>query len=237
MKRLIFFSLSFLTLLSATLKAQDNNKPFQFGLLVAPSLGWFSPDVDNYKNDGIHVGFAWGFSSDIAIANNYFLSTGFNVQYLNGKMNYPTIYLKDGSSEEYSGTLYRTYHLRYLEIPFMLKMKTVALKPYRLFADIGFGLGFNLKAKADDSFLINDNPTGNNVITSNTSITNDVTTARLTFKIGGGVDFPLDGSTYLFTAIHLNSGLSDILSGKNAKTSVEESASASWVALTLGIMF
>ncbi|HML84476.1 MAG TPA: hypothetical protein PKE52_04875 [Bacteroidales bacterium] len=55
MKRLIFFALSFLTLLSATLKAQDNNKPFQFGLLVAPSLGWFSPDVDNYKNDGIHV--------------------------------------------------------------------------------------------------------------------------------------------------------------------------------------
>lgn len=235
MKRLIFFALSFLTLLSTTLKAQDNNKPFQFGLLVAPSLGWFSPDVDNYKNDGIHVGFAWGFSSDIAIANNYFLSTGFNVQYLNGKMNYP-IY-SDVSTMKDSGTLYRTYHLRYLEIPFMLKMKTLALKPYRIFADIGFGLGFNLKAKADDSFLINDNPTGNNVITSNTSITNDVTTARLTFKIGGGVDFPLDGSTYLFTAIHLNSGLSDILSGKNAKTSVEESASASWVALTLGIMF
>ncbi len=237
MKRLILFVITLLALLSTSLKAQDYNKPFQFGLMVAPSLGWLSPDVDNYKNDGVHAGFAWGFVSDIAISSNYFLTTGFNVQYFNGKMNYPTTIIKEGTSDTYSGTLYRTYHLRYLEIPLMLKMKTLALKPYRLFADIGFGLGFNLKAKADDSFLINDSPTGNNIVSSNTSISNEVTTARLSFKIGGGMDFPLDGSTYLFTAIHLNSGLTDILSGKNAKTSVEESASPSWLSLTLGIMF
>ncbi|NCU32355.1 MAG: hypothetical protein EOM23_05380, partial [Candidatus Moranbacteria bacterium] len=87
MKRIFF--VVFLTGLVAVQPLFSQMKPFRFGLKVAPTIGWMSPDTEDYENDGSAAGFNWGFISDFTITENYFFATGFSINYLNSKLKYP----------------------------------------------------------------------------------------------------------------------------------------------------
>ena len=88
-------------------------KPFRFGVKAAPNVAWISADTENYENEGPVLGFSWGFLADITLMEHYFLKTGFNFDYLNGKLIFPFEDLNDSIS----GSLHRKYNLRYLEVP------------------------------------------------------------------------------------------------------------------------
>jgi hypothetical protein len=122
-------------------------KPFRFGLKVAPTVDWYSPSTEGYENDGAMFGFNWGFISDIALTDNYFFSTGFGIQHLNGKLKYEAL-----NEDSIQGTLNRKYILRYVDVPLMIKMKTNKFDNIQYFGQIGFGLGFNVKSTAKDTF-------------------------------------------------------------------------------------
>jgi hypothetical protein len=71
---------------------------------------------------------------------HYFLKTGFNFDYLNGKLILPFEDLTDSIS----GSLHRKYNLRYLEIPLTFKMRTNQFGKFAIYGHIGFGAGFIL---------------------------------------------------------------------------------------------
>jgi len=207
-------------------------KPFRFGLKVAPTVDWYSPSTEGYENDGAVFGFNWGFMSDIALTDNYFLSTGFGIQHLNGKLKYDYQQTLDGSSTPTTGTLNRKYILRYVDVPLMIKMKTNKFDNIQYLGQIGFGLGFNVKSTAKDNFTYIGGSTS-----SQSDISDDIVFLRGSWALGGGLEYYLDESTSLLVGLTFSNGITNILKGNNPLSGAEQKAVPNYFELTLGIFF
>jgi hypothetical protein len=203
----------------------SQTKPFRFGLKVAPNIGWISPDTEDYENDGALGGFSWGFISDITILENYYFGTGFNVGYLNGKLNYPyqEVIITESDTITNQGTLNRVYHLRYIDVPLTLKMKTSKFDAVQVYGQIGFSLGFNVKAKAQDTFTYEEE--------------NVEKVVRGSLLLGGGIEYFIDNSTSIVVGVTYSNGISNVLKGYNPVNKQDQKAIPSYLELTLGVIF
>ena len=210
-------------------------KPFRFGLKVAPNVGWISPDSDGYEMDGTVPGFSWGFVSDFTITENYFFGTGFNVSYINGKLNYPDRQII--GTDTVDGTLNRKYNLRYIDVPLTLKMKTNKFDKIQFFGQIGFSLGINVKAKAKDNFSYKINGSDKREA-SKPNISDEVALFKGSLVLGGGIEYYIDNSTSIIAGITFYNGLSNILKGDNTVDQmIGQKAVPHYVELTLGVIF
>ena len=211
-------------------------KPFRFGVKVAPDLAWISPDTEDYENDGMVPGFSWGFLADITLTDNYFIKTGFSVDYLGGKLSYPHSMLLDESDlEPTAGTLKRKYSLRYLEIPATIKMRTNQFNNMAFYGEIGFGGYFNLKAKGKDEFIPDDSSPD---ISDESDIKDEIAFMRAAMIIGAGMEYFIDESTSIIFSVNFNNGLTNILNGKNnIDESLKERAQLYYFQLNVGVMF
>lgn len=214
-------------------------KPFRFGLKVAPNVGWISPDSDDYLREGSVAGFSWGFISDFAITENYYVGTGFNISYLNGKYAYPHMIsepVTDTTSIDYTGTMMRKTKLRYIDLPVTLKMKTNKFDAMQVYGQIGFSLGFNIKAKAEDNFSYQVEDVYMNQ-DDEIDISDDVTFLKGSLVLGGGIEYYIDNSTSIVGGITYYNGISNILKGNNEVSGVKQKATPHYIELTLGVIF
>lgn len=211
-------------------------KPFRFGVLVAPNIAWLSPDTKDYNNEGAQMGFSWGFIADITLTENYFIKTGFNIDYLNAKMSYPyQLNYDDVMPVIVPGTMQRNYNLRYFELPVTLKMRTNQFGKTAFFGEIGFGTSFNLKATGKDEFIPDD---GSASTTSEEDIKEDIALVKGSLIVGAGLEYFIDPSTSIITSISFNNGLTNILTGVNPiDPSEDQRATLSYISLNIGILF
>lgn len=208
-------------------------KPFRFGLKVAPAITWVSPDSEGYENEGAQAGFSWGFISDITITENYFFATGFNVNYLKGKISYP--YHETTDTITNTGTMVTDMKLRYIDIPLTLKMKTNRFKDVQYYGQVGFSLAFNIKTKTEETFRIDGI---NKTVTSEHDRTDDMQLLKASLMLGGGIEYYIDNSTSIIAGVTYYNGISNIMKGYNTVDgSVKQKATPHFVELTLGIIF
>jgi hypothetical protein len=216
-------------------QSQSQVKPFRFGVKVAPNMAWISPDTKDYEYDGMSMGFSWGFLADITLADNYFVKTGFSIDYLNAKLKYPHQMKLDDTEENLTqGTMYRKYKLRYLEIPLTLKMRTNQFGEFAFYGEIGFGTAFNLKSKSDDRFVFNND----NELETIEDIKDEISFIRESLIVGAGIEYFIDESTSLVTSINFSSGLTNLLSGETSMDpGVKQRGQLNYLQLNIGIMF
>ncbi|MBP6978333.1 MAG: porin family protein [Bacteroidales bacterium] len=205
-------------------------KPFRFGIKLSPNLGWMKPSTEDYENLGSKVGFGWGFIADITLTDNYFFSTGFDMEWNYGGLKYPDI-------QADTGMLTRDYKLKYLDIPLSIKMKTNQFDKWAFFGQLGLTPGFRLGATSDDSFQPDDSgvaPT----ITEKKDINDDISIFRTSILIGGGAEFYFDESTCLVVSLSFKNGITNVLKGTNAlDKSLNEKAHYNGLQLNLGVIF
>ena len=229
MRNIIF--ITFL-LCSTTIFAQ--HKPFQFGFKGAANIGWFGTDVDGYSNEGVNFGGSWGFVADIYLMENYAFTTGFDVLFLNGTMTYPYA-LKDTSNIPVYGQMESVFKTKYIEIPLVFTMRTNEIGKIKIFGQIGFGIGFLLNAKSNNSFtsdngLINETAEGEK--------SDLFRTTRESFIIGAGIEIPLDGSTFIRTGIRYDNAFINVLKGNNtADSSLENDARNNFLEFNVCLIF
>ncbi len=82
----------------------------------------------------------------------------------------------------------------------------------KIFAEIGFGLGFKTDAKAADDFYYNNNL----YQTKNSDVSSAVRFTRESLILGAGVEYPLGGSTFLTGGIRFDNNFIDILKDQNS---------------------
>lgn len=224
-KSLLFIAIIFICQLSYA-----QQKPVLFGIKVSPNLGWIKPDSKGYENEGVKIGFSWGFMADVHLMENYDVMTGFNISYLNGSLKYPDIYNNE------VGDMYRNYNLKYIEIPVSLKMKTNEYGNKFFFGSIGLGTNFLIDAKAKDSF---NSPTlGLNEIEDYENIYKEIKNSRYSIILGVGMQYILGGSTSVITGINFNNGFSDILKDQNkVDPTIENAAINNTIEFYIGILF
>jgi hypothetical protein len=204
-------------------------KPFRFGFKVAPNLAWITPDSKGYENDGSVLGFSWGLLADFSLAENYFIKTGFSMDYLNSKLEFP--YQIDTNN---AGTMNRKYNLRYLEIPLTLKMRTNKFGRIAYFGEIGLGTAFNIKAKSQDVYT-----SDFGIVTeSEEDIKDEIALFKESLIVGAGLEYFLDESTSLVFELSFSNGLTDILADYNTRyPDVKQNGILYYFQLSAGIIF
>jgi hypothetical protein len=208
-------------------------KPFRFGFKAAPNLAWISPDTKDYSNEGPVLGFSWGFIADLTLTENYFIKTGFNIDYLNGKLKYPYSIIFDFDTIPTTGEMHRKYNLRYIEVPLVLKMRTNQFNKMAFFGEIGFGTSFLLKAKSQDDFRYeNDN------YKTDENISDEIKFMRGGLIVGAGVEYFIDESTSLLFSLDFSNGLTNIFKGENTvDPGLKEKGNLNYFTLNVGVMF
>lgn len=225
------FGLIFLMLIGTKINAQESAQKFQFGVKAAPSISWLSPETKSYKSDGTQIGFAWGFITDVNLMGNYFISTGFSVDYLKGKLKFPSeMKINDVDTP---GTMLREYRMRFLEFPLLFKMKTNQFGDYRFYGQMGFVCGINIKSRSSDVFLPMTGPS----VSDELDMYDDTSFGRINLSVGGGAEYRIDNSTSIFFGLQFHNGLTDVLTGKNPSTFLPEKAIPNALELSLGVMF
>ncbi len=229
-----------IVLLVITVQLFAQEKDFAFGFRLGASIDWLHPNAEDYEGEGIRGGFAWGFLAEYNFTENYALQSGFNVQYLGGKLSYPEFRIyetDDGMMDSIQGLLTRTYHLQYLQIPVTFKMKTEIKENFFLFGKIGLGTGIRLKAKADDSIdPLNklEDPYEKDKI----DIKDEISFIRESLILGGGAMITLKGTTSMIVELTYDSNLFDNLLGENSvDPSIEQKGSLNFIELGVGVLF
>jgi hypothetical protein len=229
-------SLVILLIISAQL-TNAQQKPFRFGFKLAPAISWMSPDSKHYENAGSDFTFAWGFTSDFTLMEHYYVTTGFNVSYFKGHMNYA--HSIENNYIAYNGQMDRTYNLRYIEVPIALKMKTNELvKDYKFYGLIGVNTGFNIRSKANDHF------SGESILDTYTyseekiDIKDETTLLKASLLVGVGTEYVIDESVSLVLGINFNNGFTNILKGNNTSyPDIKATAVPYYFELNLGVIF
>jgi hypothetical protein len=218
-------------------QARAQTKSFQFGFKLAPNIGWVKPDASDYKRTGTKLGFNWGFTGEFFLMENYSLNSGFNVIYMNGSYSFPDqIASIDAPSVTIPGLQNRDIRTQYLQFPFILKMKTNEFNNMRAYGQVGFGLGFLLRAKADDNFI--PTSTGVTVKDSEKDVKDELRATRESFIVGAGFEFPLGGSTFLKAGLLFDNGFIDVLKDQNKiDPSVEQKGIMNFLELQISLLF
>lgn len=122
-------------IIALAINASAQFKPFQFGLKVEPGIGWAKLNSDHLFDGKTKINFNWGFVGNIYFVENYGLSTGFNIKFMNNEYSFTTL--------DYN-TVTRTIKNQYLEIPIGLTMRTERIGDIRVLGNVSYGLGFIL---------------------------------------------------------------------------------------------
>lgn len=210
-------------------------KPFQFGFRLAPNISWLSPDSKYYSNNGTDIGFTWGFLSDIAITDNYFFQTGFNISSFNAKLEYPEKIFVEAENDSMPGQLFRNFKLKYIDIPALIKMKTQPYKKFSFYGLVGLNFGFNIRSATEDRFEYDNK---SKIENSEKDIKDDINFFKFSLNVGVGLEYEIYKSTVVFAGVSFNNGVTNILKGYNALyPSVKQKAIPYTLDFNIGVIF
>lgn len=238
---------------SAT-KAQDD-RPFRFGLKIAPNYGWLKPNIPEFEKDGVmpRLGFGYGLMGDIKFSEspNYLFSTGIEIAHHGGRLIEPESQTVDGT--RFNGKVEQTYRLQYLNIPLLLKMRTNQIGYMNYFGAFGLDAGINLAARANRDYTWQGPANLQPEDEENVDIKNDIRALKLALNITVGAEYNISGNTNLYFGLSWHNGFTNVLKGRIIEPlsdgnptlnddgtpviSQDKKAAANYVSLDLGVFF
>jgi Outer membrane protein beta-barrel domain len=231
MKKIILFMLT--AMLTTVAMAQTKN--WKIALHVDPNLSWVKPDNKNINAGENKLNFGFGVAIDKMFTDNYAVGTGFNIINLGGRLSY----FDERITEDGQRTIAlmdRTYKLQYAEIPLTLKLRTNEIGYITYWAQVGVGLGFNIKAKSDDIIDYKKLENGTNPDSlrwtdattiidesiEDEDIGDDIGIFRTSLIVAGGIEYNLSGDASIVAGLCFNNAFSDILKGQGVADSNNE---------------
>ncbi|MDD5570178.1 MAG: porin family protein [Bacteroidales bacterium] len=248
MKKIFCFIIASLFFFEASYsQSKANDKNFRFGLKAVPAFAWLKPDNKAFEAKPPKFSFAYGLMTDFNFTSNYAFSTGVEINNNGGVLGFPTApdvdstyYIPDKDTNKFYLKT-RTYRLRYITLPILLKLRTNEIGAMTYYGQFGVDAGFKIKAFGDDEGTVQ----GTNTITKNESvdIQKDINFLRLALNIGLGFELNLAGTTSLVVGVNYNNGFTNVLKkdSKNLKdvkgVALQQNAISNFVSLTVGILF
>lgn len=245
--------------------AQD--KEWKIALHVDPNISWMKPENKNIEAGGNKIKFGFGVMIDKMFTDRYAFGTGLNIIRTGGELSY--LYTggvrKDGatSNTEIIAERVRTYNMQYLEIPLTLKLRTNEIGYMTYWAQFGLGLGFNIKASANDEITYlqereKTDTTDQWIISTikqlseeEVDIKDDIGIFRTSLIMAAGIEFNLSGDASILAGITFDNGFNNVLTSdgvvKNAAgsadiaglkpTSFKLKSINNFIALNVGFLF
>jgi len=233
MKKII--SVIVIAMISTSMMAQA--KKWKIALHVDPNVSWIKPDNNNITAGNNKMNFGFGVAIDKMFTENYAIGTGFNVINCGGQLSY----FQGRASEAGSNTvafIERSYKLKYAEIPITLKLRTNEIGYITYWAQVGIGLGINIKSKSDDVIdykklditTLTDSiqrwvDTGSDVpdvSIEDADIAEDIGIFRTSLIVAGGIEYNLSGDASIVAGVNFNNAFNNILNGNGVENSNKE---------------
>lgn len=164
---------------------QENEiRNFRFGLVVLPSINWYSTESKIIQRNGVAPKFGGGLAVEFRLAKVAAIATGMNIVTSGGKLEYVNqgLYDKSANSIYYyfnnnediveldkvkdapTNTLVqyqlnkRSYQTSYISIPLLLKLKTREIGSMVYYGQFGLNSYFRWKGRAKDDVSVIYNP-------------------------------------------------------------------------------
>lgn len=205
--------LTFAFVIVMTISASAQFKPFQFGLKVEPGIGWAKLNSDHLYDGISKMNFSWGFVGNVFFVENYGISTGFNVRFMNNEYKF---------DNQIHGEITRIIKNQYLEIPVGLTMRTEEIGDIRITGNVGYGFGFLLNNKERNYKANGDEIT----------MTTDYNKIRHALIVKLGVEYYIHQSSCITTSLVFNNNFANIY-GKDYQQNVLLNS----LSLEIGFMF
>jgi hypothetical protein len=130
----------------------------------------------------------------------------------------------------------RIYKLKYAEIPLTLKLRTNEIGYITYWAQVGVGLGVNIKSKSDDIIDYKKLENGTNPDTlrwvdaallidesiEDEDIADDISIFRTSLIVAGGIEYNLSGDASIVAGVCFNNAFSNVLKGEGVTDSNNE---------------
>jgi len=214
MKQLTLFILLGL-LVSLNAQAQSEKRT-RLAFVLSPQLSWLASDNSSVDGDGNLFGYNFGVVMDRFFSENYAFSTGLTINTTGGKLSYnpPTNMEIGGANLE--NVTDATYRLKYIEVPFALKLITNEFHRSRYYGQ--FGLYSQINIKTNDG--------------NNKSMNKEVNLFDMGYQLGGGMEYSLGGDTYMMLGLLYNGGFIDV-----TDNAVSDKATLHRITFQFGIIF
>jgi len=177
-------------------------KHIKLSFTGSPSVNWMVTNNTVAERGNSTFGYDFGLNADFYFAEDerYSLLTGLLIANTGGELNY-----RNDSDFSFSGEILPasstiTYHLRYVEIPISLKLKTEQFRRFRYWGQLGITSMVNIDAKGNSD---------NNVL-NKSNISDEINLFNLDMNLGAGVDYDLSGSNSITAGIIFQNGLIDV---------------------------
>jgi hypothetical protein len=211
-------------------------KPLRLSLIARPQLSWLKSDYKNVETDGLKMGLAFGLNLDYYFQENYAFSTGIFINNTGGKLNYldSVTFIHENTAEGFDKNTHVEYKLRYIEIPFALKLKTAEIGYFTYFGQIGLNTFYNIGAVGDIS-----NP---NKFIEKENISDEVNFFSLGYSIGGGLEYSLGTNMSLSASLIFTNGFLDLTTNIDEKAEgyekrEEDKTILNTISFQIGVLF
>jgi hypothetical protein len=198
---------------------------FHFGLKLTPTFSWFSIDREAFETDGVYVGYTYGVMMDFRLAKNYFIGTGVEISQQGGKFKASDLEATQ-SGIPIGGKV--TQRLQFVDVPFVLKLKTNEIGYMQYYGQFGFTMGFLVKANQDVDF--NDNALGYDDVNKRNN-QSDFGPFNFGLNVGIGTEYNIAGNTDITIGIGYHNGFVDIWTPDKAKITTNH------ITLNFGVFF
>lgn len=174
----------------------------ELSFTTGPSVNWMSTDNRSVRTQKAIMGYDFGIISDVFFSENehYSLLTGLQVVNTGGTLSFRPNPSFTFNGETFSQPVDIKYNLRYLEVPFSLKLKTDQF--HRVYYWGVFGLSGLVNVGA--------NGTTNDGIFKRTNIRDEINMFNLGMNVGVGFDFDLGGNNAFSAGLIFQNGLTDV---------------------------
>ncbi len=179
-----------------------SQKHIKLSFTGSPSVNWMVTNSADAERGNSTFGYDFGLNADFYFAGDerYSLLTGLLIANTGGELNY-----RNDSDFSFSGIILPAsstirYRLRYVEIPFSLKLKTEQFRRVRYWGQLGLTSMVNIDAKGDSK---------DNAL-DKTNINDEINLFNLDMNLGAGVDYDLSGSNSITAGIIFQNGLIDV---------------------------
>lgn len=197
MKQIILFTILMVFFISSWGQTR-----LQLAFTASPSLNWMNTSNRDVNREKIVLGYDFGLIGDIFFAETerYALQTGLMVVNTGGNLSYRTDQSFSFAGETMPANANIKYRLRYLDIPFNIKLKTNEFQRTYYWGLFGLSGMVNIGARGDS----------NDGTLFKSSIHDEINMFNIGMNVGVGFDYDLGGSNSASVGLIFQNGLADV---------------------------
>jgi len=204
--------------------------PIRIGIHCDPLISWISTNTSDNTSEGVRPGFDFGVNFYRYFAPNYAISTGIGFMNAGGRQsstNNIQILVPNGDPIDVLPGKEVIYKLKYLSVPFGLRLQTNEIGYLSFFSDIGFDTRILLSSRMNIPSAGIENESGQK----------EVKPINFGWHVTFGGEYSLGGSTALTAGVGFDDNFFDVTKDNTSVNQQQDRSLLKFIRFRVGVIF